>query len=307
MTGAGSRVDGSHDPILGLAAPSGCTGSTASLPPSARRPSSSPTDTTRLAAYLFEQSVPDPLGVELGVRLENQDTRSSDPALPDRDFDTLSAAAGLVVRLMDGGQPAPTCRGPSALRPRRSSTRTDPCRHVRVRDRRSNLEARLGKASTRTIRADRGRYDGSLSAFASRYADFVYLRDTGLVQDGLAVMRYTQDDAEFYGFELHGHVELVHIADSHFHIGLTYDQVRATLRASGEPLPRIPPSSALLALVYLTERWDARIEGRWVDEQQRVADNEQPTPSFTMLDASVGYKIFTGHRDARSCCCAAPT
>jgi iron complex outermembrane receptor protein len=107
-------------------------------------------------------------------------------------------------------------------------------------------------------------------------------------------MRYTQDDAEFYGFELHGHVELVHIANSHVHLGLTYDQVRASLRATGEPLPRIPPRSALLALIYLTERWDARVEGHWVDEQERVADNEQPTPSYTMLDASVGYKIFAG-------------
>jgi len=50
----------------------------------------------------------------------------------------------------------------------------------------------------------------------------------------------------------------------------------------------------LLALIFLTERWDARLEGHWVDEQLRVADNEEPTPSSTMLDASVGYKIFAG-------------
>lgn len=74
----------------------------------------------------------------------------------------------------------------------------------------------------------------------------------------------------------------------------TYDQVWATLKETGEPPPRIPPRSALVALVYLSERWDARVEGRWVDEQARVADNEEPTPSYTMLDASVGYKICAG-------------
>ena len=31
-----------------------------------------------------------------------------------------------------------------------------------------------------------------------------------------------------------------------------------------------------------------------MDEQARVADNEEPTPSYTMLDASLGYKIFAG-------------
>ena len=134
----------------------------------------------------------------------------------------------------------------------------------------------------------------TLSAFATQYRDFIYLRDTGVEVDGLEVMVFSQEDADFYGFELHGHVELVHSPRSHLHLGLTYDQVRANLRASGEPLPRIPPRSALLALVYLAQRWEARIEGRWVDEQLRVADHEQPTPDYAMLGASLGYKIFAG-------------
>jgi iron complex outermembrane receptor protein len=239
--------------------------------------------------------VPDPLGVELGVRLESQDTRSSDPALPDRDFDTLSAAAGLVLRLSDAwsttanltrSERAPTAEelysdGPHAAT--FSYEIGDP-----------TLAPEVGTGVDLTLRADTERVEGTLSAFASRYSDFIYLRDTGLVQDELSVLQYTQDDAELYGFELHGHVELLHGADSHLHVGLTYDQVRASLRATGEPLPRIPPRSALLTLVYLAQRWDARLEGRWVDEQSRVADNEEPTPSYAMLDASLGYKIFAG-------------
>lgn len=289
------RVDGLHDPVVGLSGSIGLHWIDREFAAFGEEAFVQPTDTSRLAAYLFEQSDPDPLGVELGVRLENQETRSSDPTLPDRDFDTVSAAAGLIVRLAEGwsaganlsrSERAPTAEELYSDGPHAATFAYE------IGD--PNLESEVGQGVDITIRADRDRYDGSVSAFASRYADFIYLRDTGLVQDGLDVMRYTQDAAEFYGFELHGHVELVHIADSHVHLGLTFDQVRASLRATGEPLPRIPPRSALLALIYLTERWDARVEGHWVDEQQRVADNEQPTPSYTMLDASVGFKIFAG-------------
>ena len=289
------RVDGLHDPVLGLAGSVGLHWIDREFAAFGEEAFVQPTDTSRLAAYLFEQSDPDPLGVELGVRLENQDTRSSDPGLPDRDFDTVSAAAGLIVRLAEGwsaganlsrSERAPTAEELYSDGPHAATFAYE------IGD--PNLESEVGQGVDVTIRADRDRYDGSLSAFASRYADFIYLRDTGLVVDDLAVMQYTQADAEFYGFELHGHLELVHIARSHVHVGLTYDQVRASLRKTGEPLPRIPPRSALLALIFLTERWDARLEGHWVDEQLRVADNEEPTPSSTMLDASVGYKIFAG-------------
>jgi len=289
------RLDGLHEEVLGLSGSVGLHWIDREFAAFGDEAFVEPTDTTRLAAYLFEQSLPDPLGVELGVRLESQDTRSSDPSLPDRAFETLSAAAGLVVRLADGwsaganlsrSERAPTAEelysdGPHAAT--FSYEIGDP-----------TLGSEVGQGVDVTIRADADRYDGSISAFASRYADFIYLRDTGLVQDDLEVMQYTQGDTEFYGFEVHGHVELVHVASSHVHVGLTYDQVRASLRETGEPLPRIPPRSALLALIYLTERWDARVEGHWVDEQERVAEDEEPTPPYTMLDASVSYKIFAG-------------
>ncbi len=289
------RIDGVHEPVLGLSGSVGLHWSDREFAAVGEESFVEPTDTTRIAAYLFEQSVPDPLGVELGVRAENQDTRSSDPALPDRDFDTLSAAAGLVLRLSDAwsatanltrSERAPTAEELYSDGPHAATFAYeigDPA-----------LASEVGNGVDLTLRTDTERFEGTISAFASRYSDFIYLLDTGVLQDDLSVLQYTQDDAELYGFELHGHVEILHGADSHLHVGLTYDQVRASLRATGEPLPRIPPRSALLALVYLAQRWDARLEGRWVDEQARVADDEEPTPSYAMLDASLGYKIFAG-------------
>jgi iron complex outermembrane receptor protein len=70
--------------------------------------------------------------------------------------------------------------------------------------------------------------------------------------------------------------------------------VDAEFADTGDPLPRIPPKRGRLALVYMAERWDARIEGWWVDDQTDVAEHETPTPGYEMLNASVAYKIFAG-------------
>jgi iron complex outermembrane receptor protein len=289
------RLEGLHDRLLGFAGTVGLHWAEREFAAFGAEAFVQPTDTTRLAAFIFEQSDPDPIGVQFGLRLENQDTTTSDPDLPDRDFDTFSASAGLVMAFSDAwsstinltrSERAPTPEELYSDGPHAATFAYE------IGD--PTLSAELGMGVDFTIRADYGWLEATASAFATQYDNFIYLRDTGVEEDGLAVMRFGQDDAEFYGFELHGHVELIHRPSSHMHVGLTYDQVRANLRSTGEALPRIPPRSALVALVYLSQRWDARLEGRWVDDQPRVADNEDPTPSYTMLDASLGYKIFAG-------------
>ena len=108
------------------------------------------------------------------------------------------------------------------------------------------------------------------------------------------MLQFTQNDAEFTGLELHGHYEILHRGASHLHLGFSYDRVQAELRDSGDPLPRIPPQRGRLALIYMSEKIDARIEGWWVDEQDRVAEHEAPTPGYEMLNASFGYRFFAG-------------
>lgn len=254
-----------------------------------------PTDTTKMAVFLFEQSEPEPIGFQFGMRLENQDTTTSDPELPNRDFVTFSASAGLVMDLSDAW--STTVSLSRSERPPTSEELYSDGPHAatfayEIGD--PALTSEVGMGVDLAIRADYDWFEAALSAFATQYDSFIYLRDTDVEEDGLSVMRFSQDDADFYGFELHGHVEVLHGPNSHLHVGFSYDQVRASLRATGEPLPRIPPRSALLALVYLAQRWDARVEGRWVDNQIRVAANEDPTPSSTMYDASLSYKIFSG-------------
>jgi iron complex outermembrane receptor protein len=254
-----------------------------------------PTDTTRLGAYIFQETKPDPVGFAFGLRFDSQDTATVDPELPDRDFSTWTTSAGVVWRISEAWN-----LGVNLNRPERAPTAEELYSDgphaatfaYEIGD--PFLDPEVGNGAEATLRVDHGRFEAALSAFATRYDGFIYLADTGEEIDGFEVLQFTQDDARFTGFELHGHYELLHAARSHLHLGFSYDQVQAEFSDSGEPLPRIPPRRGRLALVYLSEKWDARLEGWWVDDQTRVAEHETPTPGYEMLTASVGYKIFAG-------------
>ncbi len=60
----------------------------------------------------------------------------------------------------------------------------------------------------------------------------------------------------------------------------------------GGNLPRIPPASAMLGLEADTGFVKARLEARWADDQDRVADFELPTDGFTVLDLSTTWRVL---------------
>lgn len=254
-----------------------------------------PTETNKIGVYIFEQSDPEPLGLQVGLRFDDQKTTTEDPRMPDRDFTTWTASAGVVWNVspawnlalsLNRPERAPTAEelysdGPHAAT--FSYELGDPW-----------LEPEVGAGIDVSVRAEYGRFEATLTGFVTRFDQFIYLLETGEVIDGFEVLQFSQADAEFQGFELHGHFELLHSASNHVHVGFSYDQVEAEFRESGEPLPRIPPQRSRVTLVYMNDRWDARLEGWWVAEQDRVAEHETPTPSYEMLNASVGYRIFAG-------------
>jgi iron complex outermembrane receptor protein len=254
-----------------------------------------PTETTRLGAYLFEQTDLGPVDFQFGLRYDNQDTRSSDPELPDRDFGTWTGSVGAVWAFVDHWSLSAVLN-----RPERAPTAEElysdgphaATRAYEIGD--PYLETEVGAGVDLSLRAEYQRFEATLSVFANRYDNFIYLAETGEEIDGFEVLQFTQDDAEFTGLEVHGHYEILHRGSNHLHLGFSYDRVQAELRDTGDPLPRIPPQRGRLALIYMSEKIDARIEGWWVDEQDRVAEHETRTPGYEMLNASFGYRFFAG-------------
>ncbi len=71
------------------------------------------------------------------------------------------------------------------------------------------------------------------------------------------------------------------------------DLVDAELDRGGN-LPRTPPMRFGAGLHYHGHRWNASSEVRWVDEQDDVAENETATEGYTLLNASLGYRLVLG-------------
>ncbi|WP_232843130.1 TonB-dependent receptor [Allopontixanthobacter confluentis] len=133
----------------------------------------------------------------------------------------------------------------------------------------------------------------NLAVFKSWFTDYIYLEETGLVEDGLPVFQYLQGDANYAGVE--GQITLPLIDSGPFTLlaDIRGDYIRAELD-DGSPLPRIPPLSLLGALEAQTERVDVRAEVQWSDSQSRLAPFETPTDSFTFVNASIAWKPLRG-------------
>jgi len=59
-------------------------------------------------------------------------------------------------------------------------------------------------------------------------------------------------------------------------------------------LPRIPPFRYGAGLHYDSGAWNGRVELRGVAKQDRIAAFERPTDGYTMLNASLGWRLFFG-------------
>jgi iron complex outermembrane receptor protein len=151
-----------------------------------------------------------------------------------------------------------------------------------------------------SLRRRTGRVTGELTLFANQFSDFIYDRFTGEIFDEgkgkepLPIFQYVQEDAEFVGAETHIDVELAHSEPHHVQLELSGDWVRAELSDRDEPLPRIPPLRLGLSLSYQGARLWAQAAARRVAEQDRVAPDETVTPSHTLYEASVGYRLIAG-------------
>jgi iron complex outermembrane receptor protein len=252
-------------------------------------------DASTRALFAFEEVVSGALTWQFGARYEEIDFDVADPALPDRSFGGLSGSAGVVWKVREPlGLMASIARSVTA--PNAEALYSNGP-HVATRvfevgdptlGEETSLNAEVG------VRGEAGRFRGELTLFRNDVDDFVYEAFTGDEEDGLPVVAFRQDDARFTGFEAQGHVELYHAGESHLELDLSLDSVRAELRRSGEPLPRIPPLRYGAGLTWRSDRWSASADVRRVEEQERVAPFETATDGYTMVGATLGWRFFVG-------------
>lgn len=86
-------------------------------------------------------------------------------------------------------------------------------------------------------------------------------------------------------------MEIWHAGSNHLELEAGADYVRAELDDGGN-LPRIPPLRTSAGLRFEGGAFSATAEVRRYSKQDEVADFEEETAGYTLVNASVGYRFF---------------
>ena len=272
------------------------------------------TDTRSLGLFVLQQRQFGPLKLELGGR---HDRVALDPAQGQRarrfSANNLSASGiwtvgdALDLRFgIDSSERAPSNEELYAAGA-----------HVATR----SLE--IGDAGLRTERGQRVELglhthnewlDVSAAVYQTRFKDFIYLADTGVVEQDLPVRAWTQQDAVFRGIEAEALFHLAEGDSGDWDLRAFGDYVRARLDGHGSRqldiavphgghahhhlvtlanagnLPRISPARLGLDLRWARAGWRASLGAVHHARQDDVAAQEAPSPGYTLLDAHLAYR-----------------
>ncbi|MBL8326023.1 MAG: TonB-dependent receptor [Rubrivivax sp.] len=140
-----------------------------------------------------------------------------------------------------------------------------------------------------------GPHKVEVQVFTTRFANYIALDATGNdvtvppevpgdPPEVFAEYAFRAVRARLTGFEVEARTRLVAGAPVQADLGLVLDHVRGNNLASGEPLPRIAPLRARLALDLARGALRGGVVVRHAARQARVPATDTPTAGYTMLD-----------------------
>lgn len=169
-----------------------------------------------------------------------------------------------------------------------------------------NLDNEAGVTVEGTLRKRRGRYTFGANVYWTHFDDYIALLSQGFVDEegmpdptGDLVLRlYTPVEAEFFGGEVTGAVDVIETERFTGTLDVGFDWVRATVQnATSDRLPRIPPFRLKTGVEGRSERADLRFEVWWVAAQNRTAAFELPTDGYVMLNLILTLHPFPDNRN----------
>jgi iron complex outermembrane receptor protein len=255
-----------------------------------------PNTTANVAVFALEEYGHRNHRWDIGVRYERQDVEGEESVAPRRTYGALSSSIGWVWAPAPGysigTSVARAVKFPNAeelySKGPHLSTRSYETGNAGLH-KEVNLDADL------SLRKLTGRVTGEVNLFVNRFDDFIFQRLTDDQIDELPVLVYENADAIFRGVEVRGSVLLAQRGARHFSLEGGLDTVRAELRDTGEPLPRIPAMDLGGGLRYVDGALWAEVTVWRTARQDRVAQNESPTAGYTIVNASAGWRIYTQH------------
>ncbi|URD60842.1 TonB-dependent receptor [Sphingomonas sp. KRR8] len=236
-----------------------------------------------------------PVRIEGGVRFEKSRLTAAADAVvgnPDlrRSFSTVSASVGASYKLNSdwrlSGDLARNARAPSidelfANGPHGGTASFE------LGDPTLRTERSIGGEAS--LRYAHGDTHVGLTAYASKFGNFIYQVPTGEIRDDLPVYAFRQGKATYTGFELEAGAPIGTVGGVQFGAEGFADYVRASIKDFG-PAPQIPPLRVQGALTAKRGKVDARLEVERDFAQRRTAPNETETNGFTLVNAAVNWR-----------------
>ena len=247
-----------------------------------------PGDSSQYALFAVEEWHAEPVGIEAGFRVERTNARAL--ALRSREFTSWSASLGASVTPTES-----TLLGLTVSRTERPPTPEELYSNgphfasfsFEIGDDGLDPETAYGVELTGRWRGERA--SGGITFYYTHFDGFIFLRDTGNLQDDLAERTYSGTDARFLGVELEGDAQLVHWGDAVLSLDGSLDLTHAE-RANGDDLPRIPPLRLRSGLALATTHVDANLGFEWAARQKRIASFERATDGYFFVNAGVAWR-----------------
>lgn len=250
-----------------------------------------PNLTEDIGLFTVQEIEVGPLRFEAGVRFDHRRITSPTRGF-DRSFSKVSGSLGAVWRVSEEwrvvGNISTTARPPAAEELLANGPHVG-TQAFEVGD--PTLGIERGNGGEVGLR---GRGEGwrlELSAYATRFDNFIYQIETGNIVEDLPEFRFVSNPARLWGLELDAGLDLATIGGIDITSALVADLVRVNIRNEG-PAPRIPPARILGELTATGTTVTARAEVEHVFAQNRFSALETPTESFTLVNLSLDWQPF---------------
>jgi iron complex outermembrane receptor protein len=249
----------------------------------------------QFALFILQELSSGPFEAELGLRHEATRNRAFTPGIA-RSFDTTSGALGLSYSFDSGirtginlsrAERAPATEELFANGPHVATSQFE---RGDV-----NLSSEAAWGAEAYANASIGGTELRLAVFQNWFDRYIYLSDTGAVEDDLPLFQYLQQDATWFGVEAEASAPLFAALGGTVIGDLSGSYIRATLD-DGSPVPRIPPLSGMAALEWQSEAVDLRGEVEWFAAQDRISPGETRTDGFTHVNLSAAIRPFADQR-----------
>ncbi|WP_425479687.1 TonB-dependent receptor [Pseudoxanthomonas wuyuanensis] len=271
------------------------------------------TTTDTLGVFVLQEKDFGALKLELGGRYDRVELDPADRG--SRDFSASNLSAAAIWRISDGfdlrfgvdrSERAPTNEELFAGGVHVAT------QSIEIGD--QDLSTEKGLRGEIGLHWHTDRVDMKFAVYQTNFDDFIYLADTGVAEEGFPVRLWTQADATFRGAEAEARIALADSSAGAWDLRVFGDYVRAELDGSGTRqvafevphgdhthayqvdlaqggyLPRIAPSRFGADLNWSLGGWRASLGAVRYNKQDDVADNEEPSPGYTLVDAHLAYR-----------------